>query len=46
MKSIVQEQENELEKQSGIEANMEEDEMKNYLEQVMQEVGKAKKLPT
>jgi glycopeptide antibiotics resistance protein len=46
MKGIVQEQEIELEKQSGIEANMEEDEMKNYLEQVMQEVGKAKKPPT
>jgi hypothetical protein len=43
MKGIVQEQENELEKQSGIEANMEEDEMKNYLEEVMQEVGKTRK---
>jgi hypothetical protein len=46
MKGIVQEQENELVKQSGIEANLGEDEMKNYLEEVMQEVGKARKSPS
>jgi hypothetical protein len=46
MKGIVQEQEKELEEQTGIEANLEEDEMKNYLEEVMQEVGKAKKPPS
>jgi hypothetical protein len=45
MKDVVQEQEKELEEQTGIEANLEEDEMKNYLEEVMQEVGKAKKPP-
>jgi hypothetical protein len=43
MKGIVEEQEKELEEQTGIETNLEEDEMKNYLEEVMQEVGKAKK---
>jgi hypothetical protein len=43
MKDVVQEQEKELEEQTGIEANLEEDEMKKYLEEVMQEVGKAKK---
>jgi hypothetical protein len=32
-----------LQEQSGIEANLEEDEMKNYLEEVMQEVGKSRK---
>lgn len=46
MKNVVQEQEKELEEQTGIEANLEEDEMKNYLEEVMQEVGKAKKPPS
>lgn len=46
MKGIVQEQEKELEEQTGIEANLEEDEMKKYLEEVMQEVGKAKKPST
>jgi hypothetical protein len=46
MKGIVQEQEKELEEQTGIEANLEEDEMKNYLEEVMQEVSKAKKPST
>ena len=46
MKDTVAEQEKELEEQTGIEANMEEDEMKNYLEQVMQEVGKVKKPET
>lgn len=45
MKDVVQEQEMELEEQSGIEANLEEDEMKKYLEEVMQEVGKARKPP-
>jgi hypothetical protein len=43
LKDVVQEQEKELEEQTGIEANLEEDEMKNYLEEVMQEVSKAKK---
>jgi hypothetical protein len=43
MKNVVEEQEKEMEEQSGIEANLEEDEMKKYLEEVMQEVGKAKK---
>lgn len=46
MKGIVQEQEKELEEQTGIEANLEEDEMKKYLEEVMQEVGKAKRPET
>ncbi len=43
LKSVVGQQENELEKQSGIEAGLEQDEMKDYLEQVMHEVGKVKK---
>jgi hypothetical protein len=43
MKGVVEQQEKELEEQTGIEANLEEDEMKNYLEQVMQEVGKSRK---
>jgi hypothetical protein len=43
LQNVVEEQEKEMEKQTGIETNMEEDEMKEYLEQVMQEVGKAKK---
>jgi hypothetical protein len=46
MKSVVEEQEKELEEQTGIETNLGEDEMKNYLEEVMQEVGKAKKPST
>jgi hypothetical protein len=46
MKDVVQVQEKELEEQTGIEANLEEDEMKKYLEEVMQEVGKAKKPST
>ena len=46
MKDVVQEQEKELEEQTGIEANLEEDEMKNYLEEVMQEVSKVKKPST
>jgi hypothetical protein len=46
LKNIVEEQENEMEEQTGIEANLEEDEMKKYLEEVMQEVGKAKKPST
>lgn len=46
MKDVVQEQEKELEEQTGIEANLEEDEMKKYLEEVMQEVEKAKKPST
>ena len=46
MKIIVEEQEKEMEEQTGIEANLEEDEMKKYLEEVMQEVGKAKKPST
>ena len=43
MKTVVEQEEKELEEQTGIEANLEEDEMKNYLEEVMQEVGKSKK---
>lgn len=43
MKDVVQEQEKALEEKTGIEANLEEDEMKKYLEEVMQEVGKVKK---
>jgi Tfp pilus assembly PilM family ATPase len=43
MKNVVEEQEKELEEQTGIEANLGEDEMKNYLEEVMQEIGKVKK---
>jgi hypothetical protein len=46
MKNVVEEQEKELEEQTGIEANLEEDEMKKYLEEVMQEVGKVKKPET
>lgn len=46
MKDVVNEQEKELEEQTGIEANLEEDEMKKYLEEVMQEVGKARKPST
>jgi hypothetical protein len=46
MKDVVKEQEKELKEQTGIEANLEEDEMKNYLEEVMQEVGKARKPPS
>lgn len=46
MKGIVQEQEKKMEEQTGIEANLEEDEMKKYLEEVMQEVGKAKRPET
>jgi hypothetical protein len=46
MKNIVEEQEKVMEEQTGIEANLEEDEMKKYLEEVMQEVGKAKKPST
>jgi hypothetical protein len=41
MKRVVQEQEKELKEQTGIEANLAEDEMKNYLQEVMQELGKA-----
>jgi hypothetical protein len=43
LQNVVEEQEKEMEKQTGIETNLEEDEMKEYLEQVMQEVGKVKK---
>jgi hypothetical protein len=43
LQDVVEVQEKEMEKQTGIETNLEEDEMKEYLEQVMQEVGKAKK---
>jgi hypothetical protein len=43
MKDVVAEQEKGLQEQTGIEANLEEDEMKKYLEEVMQEVGKSKK---
>ena len=46
MKGIVQGQEKEMEEQTGVEANLEEDETKNYLEEVMQEVGKSKKPST
>jgi hypothetical protein len=46
MKNVVEEQEKALQEQTGIEANLEEDEMKTYLEEVMQEVGKSKKPPT
>ena len=41
MKQVVQKQEKELEEQTGIEASMADDEMKNYLREVMQEIGKA-----
>jgi hypothetical protein len=43
LQDVVEEQEREMEKQTGIETNLEEDEMKEYLEQVMQEVDKVKK---
>lgn len=43
LQNVVEEQEKEMERQTGIETNLEEDEMKEYLEQVMQEVGKVKK---
>lgn len=43
LQDVVEVQEKEMEKQTGIETNLEEDEMKEYLEQVMQEVGKVKK---
>jgi hypothetical protein len=43
LQDVVEEKEKEMEEQTGIEANMGEGEMKEYLEQVMQEVGKAKK---
>ena len=46
MKQVVQKQEKELEEQTGIEANMAEDEMKNYLQEVMQEIGKANNKPS
>ena len=42
-KDVVQVQEKELEQKSGIEANMEEEEIKSYIEEVLQEVGKTKK---
>jgi hypothetical protein len=42
LQDVVEVQEKEMEKQTGIETNLEEDEMKEYLEQVMQEVGKVK----
>jgi hypothetical protein len=41
-KDVVQVQEKELEQKSGIEANMEEEDIKRYLEEVLQEVGKTK----
>jgi hypothetical protein len=46
MKGVVEQQEKELEEQTGIEASLGEDEMKNYLERFMQEVGKSKKPTT
>jgi hypothetical protein len=46
LQNVVEEQEREMEKETGIEANLGEDEMKNYLEEVMQEVGKVKKPST
>ena len=42
-KDVVQEQEKELEQKTGIEANMEEEDIKSYLEEVLQEVSKTKK---
>ena len=41
-KDVVQVQEKELEQKSGIEANMEEEDIKSYIEEVLQEVGKTK----
>jgi hypothetical protein len=41
-KDVLQEQEKELEQKTGIEANMKEEEIKSYLEEVLQEVGKHK----
>jgi hypothetical protein len=41
-KDVIQVQEKELEQKSGIEANMEEEDIKRYLEEVLQEVGKTK----
>jgi short-subunit dehydrogenase len=42
-KDVLQEQEKELEQKTGIEANMKEEDIKSYLEEVLQEVGKTKK---
>jgi hypothetical protein len=42
-KDVIQVQEKELEEKTGIEANMEEEDIKSYIEEVMQEVGKTKK---
>ncbi len=42
-KDVVQVQEKELEQKTGIEANMEEGDIKSYLEEVLQEVSKTKK---
>jgi hypothetical protein len=42
-KDVLQEQEKELEKKTGIEADMKEEDIKSYLEEVLQEVGKTKK---
>ena len=43
LKDVVKVQEKELEQKSGIEANMEEEDIKSYIEEVLQEVGKTKK---
>jgi hypothetical protein len=42
-KDIVQEEEKELEQKTGIEANMEEEDIKSIIEEVLQEIGKTKK---
>jgi len=42
-KDVLQEQEKELEQKTGIEADMKEQDIKSYLEEVLQEVGKTKK---
>ena len=42
-KDVVQVPQKELEQKSGIEADMEEEDIKSYLEEVLQEVGKTKK---
>jgi hypothetical protein len=43
-KDVVQEEEKELEQKTGIEANIKEEDLKSILEEVLQEVGKTKKL--
>ena len=45
-KDVVQEEEKELEQKTGIEANIKEEDLKSILEEVLQEVGKAKRPST